>query len=111
MQKAGRLILAISLICNIILGFLLYKDSSPSIPNVSTEKIDSLGVEVTGLEKAKDSVKVRIDTIQILIRDNDLQYKKEVSTIINNTLDSDYSFFREYLRWNRARLDSINNTQ
>lgn len=107
MQKTWKIILTVSIITNLILGFILvskYKD-----PNISTEKIDSLESEISTLQNNRDSLKNSIDTITIEIGNNESNYEKVRDIIITNSVSKDYLFFTEYLEQNRRRLDSISN--
>ena len=82
-----------------------------SVTDVSeyTEKIDSLQSEIDSISVLKDSVDQRIDTIIITIEKTHIKYEKDRNIILSNTTSEDYVFFLEYLRSNKARLDSINN--
>lgn len=105
MQKA---VLIISIILNLILGYIILKPKKQ--PTNYQEKVDSIEVKIDSIKSKRDSIKVKIDTITIKIKDNEKQYKKDVNTIISNNSDEDYLFFINYLKWNRERHDSINNS-
>ena len=109
--KVWKIILILSIIINIVLGFILLdkqKNSKPNF-NIYTEKIDSLKFELTTLQQNRDSVRSLIDTITIKINDNKKNYEKIHNVILSNSINDDYVFFTEYLKWNNERLDSINN--
>ena len=74
------------------------------------KKIDSLKVEIKSINKQRDSIQIRMDTTVIKIKENERYYKETVNTIINNTTDANYIFFLNYLEENKARYDSINNS-
>lgn len=110
MQKAWKIILAISLTTNLLLGYILYSRQNTLSPNPDefVERIDSLELELNVLREQKDSIRARIDTTFIEIASNNKEYEEARYTIINNSVIDDYIFFTEYLRGNRERLDSIN---
>lgn len=95
------------------MGIILWQcprdDSSVSNVNEYIDKINSLQSEIDSITTLNDSIDRRIDTITITIEKTHVQYKKDRNTILNNTTSEDYMFFLEYIRSNRARLDSINN--
>lgn len=94
-------------------GFVLWcwPENEPSVPDVSeyVNKIDSLQSEIDSISTLRDSIDQRIDTITITIEKTHIQYEKDRTTILDNTTSEDYLFFLDYIRSNRARLDSINN--
>lgn len=110
MQKAWKIILAISLTTNLLLGYILYSRQNTLSPNPDEfiERIDSLELELNVLREQKDSIRVRIDTTFVEIATNTKKYEEARYTIINNSVIDDYIFFTEYLESNRERLDSIN---
>lgn len=98
----------------ITLGVILWwcwPRNDPKIPEVSqyVNKIDSLQSEINSITVLRDSIDQRIDTITITIEKTHIQYEKDRDIILNNTTSEDYMFFLEYIRSNKARLDSINN--
>lgn len=111
MSKTWKVILSVSLAINLVLGYLLY--SKPVPVNSSSEqfikKIDSLELELTTLQERRDEVREEIDTVYIELKNVDKEYAETRDRVIANSPDDDYCFFVEYLRRNKARLDSINN--
>lgn len=96
----------------IAVGVILWcwpRDDSP-VPDVSeyVNKIDSLQSEIDSIATLRDSVDQRIDTITITIEKTRIKYEKDRNIILDNTTSEDYVFFLEYIRDNKARLDSIN---
>lgn len=91
--------------------WLKWPKSDSSVPDVSgyVEKIDSLQSQIDSISTLRDSIDQRIDTVTITIEKTRIQYEKDRNTILNNTISEDYLFFLNYIRDNRARLDSINN--
>lgn len=114
MEEKTRKALLISLIflIVIILGVILWYPRGNSVVLEDTSKyidqIDSLQREIDRVNSLKDSIDHKIDTVTIRIIENKVQYEKDRNTILNNTTSEDYVFFTEYVRANRARLDSIN---
>lgn len=113
MQKAWKVILSISIICNIILGTLLYRESKEIVsnPNEYIQKIDSLELVLSALNTKRDSVKDRIDTVNIYLEQVEKDYEEVRIDIMDNSTSDDYKFFTEYLKRNKERLDSINNSK
>lgn len=111
MQKAWKVILILSITANLVLGFILL--SKPKIresnSRVYIEKIDSLELELSLIQQARDSIRGSIDTTIVKIDDNNRDYEKTRDIILSNSITDDYVFFTEYLKWNKERLDSINN--
>ena len=70
--------------------------------DTNTEKIDSLEYVISTLENKKDSLAIERDTIKIEIEKVITKYEKIRNTIINNSPDSDYIFFSNYLDWYRT---------
>ena len=104
MQKVTNVILVLSIIVNIILGFIILK-TKKQIPEHS-KKIDTLESVISNIKIKRDTIKERINTIKIKIKENDKYYKENVSVIINNNVSDDYIFFINYLEWNRKRLNN-----
>lgn len=112
MQKGWKAGLIISIVINLcFLGYILLSKpkSIEANPNVYTEKIDSLGLELNALKQIRDSIRSSIDTITIEINNNKESYEETRDIILSNSVDDDYLFFTDYLRKNKERLDSINN--
>lgn len=111
MPKAWKIILSISLAVNLVLGYLLYNEPATvsSDSEIYIEKIDSLESELTSIKEHRSEIKEEIDTVFIQLKYVDKEYEEAHNRIINNSFSDDYSYFIEYLRNNRARLDSINN--
>lgn len=90
----------------IILGLtiiLIWIVVSPSKEiNTNTKKIDSLEYVISTLENKRDSLAIERDTIKIEIEKVITKYEKIHNTIINNSPDSDYIFFSNYLDWYRT---------
>lgn len=97
----------------IAVGIILWcwPENDPSVPDVSeyVEKIDSLQSQIDSISTLRDSIDQRIDTVTITIEKTHIQYEKDRNTILSNTTSEDYVFFLDYIRSNKARLDSINN--
>ena len=108
MQKAWKVILVISIIINLVLGFIWLSENKPD-SSVYVVKIAKLESELDSLKLVRDSIKVRIDTIMIQISNNEKVYEQILDSITNNSVSDDYLFFTEYLERNKARFDSINN--
>lgn len=111
MQKGWKAVLIVSIVINLVLGYILISEpkSIETNPNVYTEKIDSLGLELNVLKQIRDSIRSSIDTITIEINNNKESYEETRDIILSNSVDDDYLFFTGYLRKNKERLDSINN--
>lgn len=111
MPKTWRVILTVSLAVNLVLGYLLYNESDPvnSDSKQFIEKIDSLESELITLQEHRDKVKEEIDTVYIQLENIDKEYVETRNSVIANSPDDDYCFFIEYLKRNKARLDSIDN--
>lgn len=107
MQTTERIILIVSIIINIIVIYIVCK---PSKQISNNSKIDSLELVLDSIKVKRDSIREHIDTIIIKIKTNEKYYKETVNTIIRNDVNDDYVFFLNYLKWNRARLDSISDT-
>lgn len=102
MRKCFYVLIVVSIL---VLGYFTFK---PKKVDSNIKKIDSLELEISAVKSKRDSIKGRIDTTIIKIKENEKYYKETVSTIINNTTDDDYIFFINYLKFNRERYDSIN---
>ena len=76
--------------------------------NVDYNKVDSLETVVKTLEQKRDTIRERIDTTIIKIKENEKYYKEVVNNIVTNNTDDDYIFFINYLKSNRERYDSNN---
>lgn len=96
----------IALLIIIIILIVLIKPTE-TIDN--SDKLDSLRTELKYIKDKRDSVKERIDTVNIIIKENEKQYKEIVNTIISNDVNSDYVFFINYLQRfnNNNYTDSI----
>ena len=99
MQKAWKIILTLSIIINLILGFILSSKSRSRESDFSiyTEKIDSLELELSTLQKTRDSIRSFIDTVTIEINKNEKNYEESRDIILSNSISDDYVFFTEYL--------------
>lgn len=112
MQKVGKIIFVISIVINLILGFILIdKRNMSSNSNLSfyVNKIDSLELELYYIQQNRDSVRSLIDTVFIEIANNEEHYEKIRDTILTNSITEDYVFFTKYLEQNRERFSSIYN--
>lgn len=111
MQKAWKVILILSITANLVLVFILL--SKPKVresnSRVYIEKIDSLELELSLIQQARDSIRGSIDTTIVKIDNNNRDYEETRDIILSNSVNDDYVFFTEYLKWNKERLDSINN--
>lgn len=77
---------------------------------VHVPESNSTEYELSVIEDKRDSVKEKIDTIIIKLKNNEKHYEETINTISNNDVNEDYIFFINYLKWNRERFDSINNS-
>lgn len=113
MQKVWKVILVLSLVANLVLGYLLIGNPKTSSLDTGTyvDKIDSLESEIVILQQAKDSVRDSIRTTIIYIRDNQNKYEETRDSIINNSVWDDYLFFTNYLEQNRQRLYDMDNSK
>lgn len=111
MSKTWKVILSVSIAINLVLGYLLYSEPAPvnSDSEKFIEKIDSLESELNSIQERRDEVREEIDTVYIQLETIQKEYGETVDNIIANSPDDDYCFFVEYLRRNKARLDSISN--
>ena len=110
MRKAEKVILVFLIFTSLALGYIIFKpEKQVQTPNYS-ERIDSLESELSSIKSKRDSIAGRIDTTVIKIEQNEKSYKETISNIVNNTTSDDYIFFINYLKWNRERFDSINNS-
>ena len=111
MQRIREVILILSLITNVALGYILYSNSS-KVESNSEEfiaKIDSLELELSNLEVKRDSVNKEIDTVFVKLTAIEKEYEEKYINILSNSTSDDYVFFTDYLERNKERLDSINN--
>ena len=101
-----KVIIALLITIVILLGYILLK---PTKVIDTSNKLDSLKTELKYIKNKRDSVKERIDTVNIIIKENEKHYKEVVSTIISNNVNDDYVFFLNYLqRFNNSNYtDSI----
>lgn len=107
-MKYLNILIVILIIINILLCVFILNGSEKS--ERTLDRIDTLEKQILTIESKKDSVKRRIDTTVIKIEQNEKHYKEVVRIINNNTPDSNYVFFLNYLRQNKTRLDSIRNS-
>lgn len=110
MRKSEKVILILFIINSLALGYIILKPTEKSLNSNYSNKIDSLKSELLLIKTKRDSVNKRIDTTIVKIKQNERIYKETVNNIINNTVDDDYIFFINYLKENRERFDSINNS-
>lgn len=111
MQRIKEIILILSIITNVALGYILYSSSS-KVESNSEEfiaKIDSLELELSNLEVKRDSVNKEIDTVFVKLTVIEKEYEEKYINILSNSTGDDYVFFTDYLERNKERLDSINN--
>lgn len=110
MSKVWWIVLSVSLALNLILGYLLIKKNT-NYPTQGLqeyiERIDSLNSELDTIRERRDIVREKIDTVYVEIEKTKVIYEKSRNTILNNTTDDNLLFFREYLKRNRERGDSI----
>lgn len=110
MSKVWWIVLSVSLVLNLILGYLLIRknDIAPSVEvKEYIERIDSLNLELDTIRERRDEVREKIDTVYVEIEKTKIIYEEARNTILNNSTDDDLLFFRDYLK--RNRRDSINN--
>lgn len=110
MWEAEKVILAIFIFISLALGYIVFKSEKQVQTPDYSERIDSLESELSSIKNKRDSIAGKIDTTVIKIEQNEKSYKETISNIINNTTSDDYIFFINYLKWNRERFDSINNS-
>lgn len=112
MQKVWKVIFIISITINLVLGFILLSGPNTHYTNSKEyiEKIDSLELVINSLNLKRDSIKERIDTVEISLNRVNTSYEKDRNIIINNSVSDDYFFFSEYLKRNRKRFDSLYNS-
>ena len=111
MQRIREVILILSIITNVALGYILYSNSS-KVESNSEEfiaKIDSLELELSNLEVKRDSINKEIDTVFVKLTVIEKEYEEKYVNILSNSTSDDYVFFTDYLERNKERLDSINN--
>lgn len=111
MQRIREVILILSIITNVALGYILYSNNS-KVESNSEEfiaKIDSLELELSNLEVKRDSVNKEIDTVFVKLTVIEKEYEEKYVNILSNSTSDDYVFFTNYLERNKERLDSINN--
>ncbi len=107
MQKVKDVLLILSIIINIVLGYKLC--TRETISKDYTKTIDTLDVKLSSTKEKKDSVNREIDTIFINLENVRKDYEKKHSIIVNNSIYDDYLFFSNYIEHCRERYDSINN--
>lgn len=111
MQKVQKVILVISLVTNVFFGLLIFNSTKENTDSREyIEKIDSLESEISYLILKKDSIRKQIDTVYVSLNETEKDYEEIRDIVINNSTSEDYLFFTEYIKRNRARLDSINNS-
>lgn len=112
MQKGIKIILIISLILNVLLGYILINKTKKSEYNINeyNSRIDSLESVLSSIDNKRDSVRIKIDSVYINLGNVKEEYEKISNDIITNNVSDDYLFFTEYLRKNKARLDSMYNS-
>jgi outer membrane lipoprotein-sorting protein len=95
----------------IFLNYCLFKSNNTTISDSTEyiEKIDSLESEIDSLNNIRNDILERVDTIYVKLNNINSEHEKNVSIIVNNDIDEDYSFFLEYIRNNKSRLDSMYN--
>lgn len=111
MQRIREVILILSIITNVALGYILYSNSN-KVESNSEEfiaKIDSLELELSNLEVKRDSINKEIDTVFVKLTVIEKEYEEKYINILSNSTSDDYVFFTDYLERNKERLDSINN--
>lgn len=107
MSKALKIILFISLSTNILLGWLLVSRPPSNISRDYQSEIDSLSIEISKLEKNRDSIQVIRDTIEVQLKSNESNYEEVRNTILTNNTSEDYIFFTNYIN----RFDSMYNSR
>ena len=110
MWEVEKVILAFFIFISLALGYIVFKSEKQVQTPDYSERIDSLESELSSIKSKRDSIAGKIDTTVIKIKQNEKSYKETISNIINNTTSDDYIFFINYLKWNRERFDSINNS-
>lgn len=109
MRRIKKIILILSIITNVALGYILYSNSS-KIESNSEEfiaKVDSLKLELSNLEVKRDSVNKEIDTVFVKLTVIEKEYEEKYINILSNSTGDDYVFFTDYLRKNILRRDSL----
>lgn len=99
MAKTCKIILVVSIITNLILGFILLSTKKSIKPNFDSyvKTIDSLELELTTLKQTRDSIRSSIDTVYVEINNNKSSYEEIRNIILSNSVNDDYLFFTEYL--------------
>lgn len=103
-------IIIVLIITNLVSGYVIFKPKKQIQVQEYINKIDSLETELSSIKIKRDSIRERIDTIIVRIKQNEKIYKDTIISINNNSTNHDYVFFTEYLKWNSNRLNSINNS-
>ena len=79
MQRIREVILILSIITNVALGYILYSNNS-KVESNSEEfiaKIDSLELELSNLEVKRDSVNKEIDTVFVKLTVIEKEYEEK----------------------------------
>lgn len=102
-------IIIVLLIGLIVFQYFYNRPSEPIVsdPTEYVERIGSLESEIDSLYRIKEETHIRIDTIYQKLDNNTKEYEKDFNTIVTNNASEDLSFFLNYIRANRARLDSL----
>lgn len=108
--KVSKVLLIISLAINIIFGIIIFSEDNQEFNTKEyTDRIDSLELVLSTINSKKDSVREKIDTVYMGLKEAEDDYEEIRDVVINNSTSDDYLFFTEYLKRNRSRLCSINN--
>lgn len=104
-------IIAFLVIVIILQGYFLFKPANNTISDSTEyiERIDSLESEIDSLINIREDIIERVDTIYVKLNNISSEHEKDVDIIVNNDVSEDYSFFLEYIRNNKSRLDSMYN--
>lgn len=102
-----KFLIVLAIILTILYFLDFNKIKKQFYPKESIEKIDSLGVKIDSIYVIKDSILERVNTVYVKLEDNKKHYEENFIRVINNDASEDYVFFCDYIKTNRARLDSI----
>lgn len=113
MQKVYKIILALSILINLILLFIVCErtvNTKGIDKGVYLNKIDSLEYKIDSLKSYIPGIKEKIDTVYIKIHENNDEYEENCSIIYNNSVLDNYDFFVKYIEEYNSRYNSINNS-
>lgn len=102
------LIIIILTLGNCIQGYLLCKKHT----QVNIEKVDSIEYSIDTLYITNDTLLNHVNDIQQSINSLESHYESDYISIVNQSIVSDYLFFRQYVTdWEHSRFVNKNNTE